>query len=74
MLANEAIHKAKLKKRDFLLLKLDTIKAFDYLNWTFLKRLLLALGFGPEFLKVIEAMNNSAIVVILIQGRFFVKN
>lgn len=69
MLANEALRKAKMTKRDFLLLKLDTIKMLDYLNWTFLLKLLEALGFGQEFLKVIVAIHRSATAAILIQGR-----
>lgn len=33
MVMNEVLHKAKIFVDDFLLLKLDTIKAFDSVGW-----------------------------------------
>lgn len=69
MLTNEVIHKAKLVEEAFMLLKLDTIKAFDCLGWIFLTRLLKKIGFGPLFIRMIEAINVSAAAFVLIQGR-----
>lgn len=50
------------------MLKLDTIKVFDYIGWIFIYRLLEKLGFGPNFLQMLKATNNSALSAILIQG------
>lgn len=69
MLLNELLHKARQSGREFILLKLDTIKAFDCINWEFLYRLLIHLRFGPHFLNLLRATNASALASIQIQGR-----
>lgn len=66
MLTNEVLHKAKLVEEAFLLLKLDTIKAFDCMGWIFLTRLLVKIGLGPVFIQMIEAINVSTTTSILI--------
>lgn len=66
MLTNEVLHKAHELDRDFILLKLDTIKAFDFLGWLFLYALLENLGFGPKFIQMLKAMNATASSVVLI--------
>lgn len=53
----------------FVLLNLDTVKAFDYLGWDFLFRLLERIGFGPLFLQMIKACYASASSSILLQGK-----
>lgn len=68
MLTNEVLHKTKNSNSDFFLLKLDMIKAFDCLGWKFLIRLLIHLGFGPNFIQAIEATNVLATLVVLVQG------
>lgn len=60
LLVNGILHKAKKSGRNFILLKLDTIKAFDCIDWNFLYRLLERLGFGPSFLNVLKAINAEA--------------
>lgn len=69
MLTNKVLHKAKLAEEAFLLIKLDTIKAFDCFGWIFLTKLLEKIGLGPTFIKMIEAINVSATASVLIQGR-----
>lgn len=69
MLTNEILNQMKDAEEAFLLLKLDTIKAFDYLGWEFLYTLLCWLGFGQKFINMIKAINASATSSILIQGR-----
>lgn len=45
MLTNEVLHKAKQSLSSFVLMKVDTIKAFDCLGWLFLTCLLEYIGF-----------------------------
>lgn len=59
-------------EESFLLLKLDTIKAFDCLGWSFLTRLLGKIGLGPNFIRMIESINTIATSSVLIQGRLSV--
>lgn len=69
MLMNKILKKAKEAKEAFLLLKLDTIKTFDFLGWSFLTKLFERIGIGPNFIQMVEATCDSAAVSILIQGR-----
>lgn len=55
---------AKNVEESFLLLKLDTIKAFDYLGWRFLARLLARIGCGPKFIGMVEAMYASTVAFV----------
>lgn len=50
-----------------MLLKLDTIKAFDCLGWFFLARLLAQIGCGPKFTGMVEAMYASTTASVLVQ-------
>lgn len=68
MLTNE-LHKAQDEGLDILLLKLDTIKAFDCLGWKFLYLLLKWIGFGIKFIQMLKATNAFASSVMLIQGQ-----
>lgn len=69
MLLDKILHKAKATRKDFILFKLDTIKAFDYMNWLFLLRLLERIGVGPNFRRMIVATYSMASSVVLIQGK-----
>lgn len=66
MLRNEVIHKANHLGRDFLLLKLDIIKAFDCMSWEFLILLLEKNGMGPYFINILIATNATASSTVLI--------
>jgi hypothetical protein len=46
---HEIIHELKSKKMQAVLLKLDFEKAYDRVNWDFLKEVLLRKGFNPGF-------------------------
>lgn len=65
---NKVLIKEKKLEKDFVLLKLDTIKTFDYLGWLFLYALLKKLGFGPKFFQMLKATNVMPILAILILG------
>lgn len=49
-----------------MLLKLDT----NYLGWLFIRELLEVIGFGPNFVGIIEVIKKIATVVVLIRGKF----
>lgn len=66
MLTNEILHKAKELDEDFLLLKLNTIKAFDCLSWQFIYALLEFIGFGPNFIQMLKAANATPTSMVLI--------
>lgn len=68
MLTNEVLHKAKNFDDDFLLLKLDTVKDFDYMGCYYIFALLEKVGVRPGFLQVIKATYINASSTILLQG------
>lgn len=69
MLINEVLHKTIAIDCDFLLLKLNTIKAFDFVGLEFLYALLQKVGFGPRFLQVLLATDVFALSAVLLQWR-----
>ena len=42
------MHSVKIKKLEALILKMDMIKAYDHVNWTFLRLILLQIGLHVE--------------------------
>lgn len=66
MLLNEILHKARNSREEFIMLKLDMIKAFNYISWEFLYRLLVHLRFGPYFLNLLRSTNALASASILL--------
>lgn len=69
MVLNEVLHKAQESLKAFVLLKLDTIKASNCMDWVFLYRLLEFIGVGPNFINMVKVANAFATCVILIQGK-----
>ena len=43
-IAQEVMHSIKVEKKKAIILKLDLVKAFDRVNWTFLRLVLLQIG------------------------------
>jgi hypothetical protein len=66
--AHECIHSIKQKNQKALILKLDLKKAFDCIDWEFLRLILHAVGFGDKFISWILACVTSANFVVLING------
>lgn len=69
LLTNELLHHAIRSEEDFILLKLDIIKAFDKIEWPFLLRLLNRMGFGGLLTTFLQATYESASSAVLINGR-----
>ncbi|KAL3678559.1 hypothetical protein R1sor_021515 [Riccia sorocarpa] len=68
-MCNEAIHEARTLGKDYILLQLDFRKAFDSVNWRFLRETLKAYNFGETFQNYIKAILVTAASAILINGR-----
>lgn len=69
LFTNELLHQAEQSGENFILLKLDIIKAFDKIEWTFLLALLNRLGFNGMLTSFLEATYGSAASAVLINGR-----
>jgi hypothetical protein len=65
---HECIHSIKQKHLKALLLKLDLQKAFDCVNWDFLRLILIQVGFGPQLTSWILECVSSASIVVLVNG------
>lgn len=65
MLLNEVLHKAKESGEDFIVMKVDTIKAFDYMSWEFLVRLLQRIGVGPTFINMVKTNTSTASPILI---------
>ena len=47
-------------------MKIDLCKAYDFLNWSFIKEMLVVLNFPPHFIKIIMVYISSTSYVILV--------
>jgi hypothetical protein len=66
--AHEGLHSIKRKNSKALVLKLDLKKAFDSIDWGFLRLILLTAGFGIKITDWIMSCVTSATFVVLING------
>jgi hypothetical protein len=66
--AHECLHGIKQKKLKALILKLDLKKAFDCIDWDFLRLVLFAVGFGEKFINWTLSCVTSANIAVLING------
>ncbi|XP_061993843.1 uncharacterized protein LOC133711764 [Rosa rugosa] len=72
LVANEVahfMHKLRHQEEGFFSLKLDISKAYDRLEWTFLRAMLLKLGFAIEWVEMIMSCVMSVRYAILINGK-----
>ncbi|GKA26341.1 putative RNA-directed DNA polymerase [Tanacetum coccineum] len=68
LIANETVEFLKKKKRKAFLLKIDFEKAYDSVNWNFIRHTLTQMRFGDKWCKWIEACQKSATVSVLVNG------
>jgi hypothetical protein len=66
--AHECIHSIKQKNLKALVMKLDLKKAFDSIDWEFLRLILHSVGFGEKFILWILSCVTSANFAVLING------
>ncbi len=62
------VHHLHSTKTQAAILKLDFERAFDPINWRFLKRVLMARGFGDRWICWIENLLSSATTAVLLHG------
>ncbi|GAB2298359.1 hypothetical protein Dimus_038529 [Dionaea muscipula] len=68
LIASEAIHWLKSRKRSGVIVKLDFAKAYDSVNWNYLLNMMRLMGFGDKWIRWIEACVTSANFSVLING------
>jgi len=68
VVAQEVIHSLKQKKEKGMMIKLDLSKAYDRLNWNFLKATLRAFGFSNRWIEWIYNMISTPNFSILLNG------
>ena len=52
-ITQEVMHSIKVRKLEALILKVDMIKAYNRVNWTFLRLILLQIGLTMEIINLI---------------------
>ena len=67
-ITHEALHTIKTKKRCSLVLKLDLVKAFDLVNWTYLRLILLQIGVPLGVVNWIMGFLSSPNFALLVNG------
>lgn len=67
-ITQEGIHSIRTRKLSSVLLKIDLIKAYDRVDWVFLRLLLIHVGMESELVNWIVACVNCVHISILING------
>jgi len=68
IVTQEVIHSLKMKKQKGILMKLDLSKAYDLLNWDYLRAILGAYGFENRWIEWIFSMISTPNFSILVNG------
>jgi hypothetical protein len=68
VVAHEAIHSLKVSKKVGMMMKLDMSKAYDRMNWDFLRKIMLALGFGGDWVDWVLNLVSLVFFSILLNG------
>ena len=67
-LAFEAIAWTRENQQDLSMLLLDFEKAYDRVNWTFLKEVMAKMGFHSQWIKQVMSLNENAAASIIVNG------
>ena len=66
LIANESLKWLKKKKNHWALLKLDFQKAYDSVNWSFLKQVMVKLGFGNKWIsRIMNSVCTASMSILL---------
>ena len=66
LITNESLRWLKKKKTHGTLLKLDFQKAYDSVNWAFLRMVMIKLGFGSKWIEwIMNCVTTSSMSIIL---------
>lgn len=68
LIANEVIDRMKTSRKGGVVLKVDFEKAYDCVNWSFLRYILHRMGFGDLWISWIMECVSSASTSILVNG------
>jgi hypothetical protein len=68
IVSHEAIHSLKVSKKVGMMMKLDMSKAYDRMNWDFLHKMLLAFGFGEDWVAWVMNLVSTTFFSILVNG------
>ena len=66
----DLIHYCKEKKKEGLLLLIDFEKAFDSIEWSYIRKTLQKYNFGPQFIKWFNIVYNNAESCVINNGRY----
>src|SRR3954469_8583494 len=68
LVTNELLDLAKRKKRSCIMFKVDFAKAYDCVDWRFLKEMLVSMGFGRKWILWMEATVFNSNMSVLVNG------
>ena len=68
VVSQEVVHSLKVKKEAGIMIELDLSKAYDHLNWKYLKEVLRAFGFCNRWIEWISTIISSTNFSILVNG------
>eukprot|EP00253_Pinus_taeda_P013571 PITA_13571 len=66
--AHEVVHSLTSNRKAGMIMQLDIAKAYDKLNWTYIKKILIAFGFDHDWVRWVMALVTSSSFSILVNG------
>lgn len=66
--AQEVVHSLTSNNKAGMMMKLDLAKAYDKLNWTYIRRVLISFGFYHNWVRWVMALVTSSSFSILVNG------
>eukprot|EP00253_Pinus_taeda_P031182 PITA_31182 len=66
--AQEVVHSLTNKKQASMIMQLDISKAYDKVNWSYIKKVLIAFGFDHNWVRWVMALVTSSSFSILVNG------
>eukprot|EP00253_Pinus_taeda_P027310 PITA_27310 len=66
--AHEVVHSLTSKRQAGMIMQLDIAKAYDKVNWSYIKKILMAFGFDHNWVRLVMALVTSSSFSILVNG------